>query len=85
MNNAAANAFLKCLEEPTERTVILLITDKPARLPATIVSRCQKLAVAKPDKDIVAAWLNQQTAKEEPGVVIKPGSGFAPTGPGLCQ
>ena len=70
MNTAAANAFLKCLEEPSERTVILLITDKPARLPATIVSRCQKLAVAKPDKDIVAAWLNQQTAKEEPGVIL---------------
>ena len=70
MNNAAANAFLKCLEEPTERTVILLITDKPARLPATIVSRCQKLAVAKPDKDIVAAWLNQQAAKDEPGLLL---------------
>jgi DNA polymerase-3 subunit delta' len=60
MNNAAANAFLKCLEEPTERTVILLITDKPGHLPATIVSRCQKLAVAKPDKETAFAWLKQQ-------------------------
>jgi DNA polymerase-3 subunit delta' len=60
MNNASANAFLKCLEEPTERTVILLITDKPARLTATIVSRCQKLAVAKPDKETFFAWLKQQ-------------------------
>lgn len=48
MNNAAANAFLKCLEEPTERTAIILITEKPAKLPATIVSRCQKLAIATP-------------------------------------
>lgn len=63
MNNAAANAFLKCLEEPTERTVILLITDKPAHLPATIVSRCQKLAVAKPDKETVFAWLKQQNVE----------------------
>jgi DNA polymerase III subunit delta' len=63
MNNAAANAFLKCLEEPAERTVILLITDKPAYLPATIVSRCQKLAVAKPDKEIALAWLKQQNIK----------------------
>jgi DNA polymerase-3 subunit delta' len=70
MNNAAANAFLKCLEEPTERTVIVLITDKPARLPVTILSRCQKLAVAKPDKDIVSAWLNQQAAKDEPGLLL---------------
>jgi DNA polymerase-3 subunit delta' len=60
MNNAAANAFLKYLEEPTERTVILLITDKPTRLPATVVSRCQKLNVIKPDKETVFAWLKEQ-------------------------
>lgn len=57
MNNAAANAFLKCLEEPTERTSILLITEKPAKLPATIISRCQKLAVVTPDKDVAVKWL----------------------------
>ncbi|HEY8157701.1 MAG TPA: DNA polymerase III subunit delta' [Methylobacter sp.] len=57
MNNAAANAFLKCLEEPTERTVIILITEKPSKLPATIISRCQKLAIASPDKQTVADWL----------------------------
>ncbi len=60
MNKAAANAFLKCLEEPTERTTILLITDKPAQLPATIRSRCQKLAVDRPDKNMHSAWLKQQ-------------------------
>lgn len=53
MNNAAANAFLKCLEEPTERTAIILISEKPAKLPATIISRCQKLALATPAKDAV--------------------------------
>ncbi|MCK9619803.1 MAG: DNA polymerase III subunit delta' [Methylobacter sp.] len=57
MNNAAANAFLKCLEEPTERTVIILITEKPSKLPATIISRCQKLAIVSPDKQTVADWL----------------------------
>ena len=63
MNKAAANAFLKCLEEPTERTVILLVTDKPAHLPATIMSRCQKLAVARPDKATVVTWLKQQNTE----------------------
>ncbi|WP_432744722.1 DNA polymerase III subunit delta' [Methylobacter sp. G7] len=57
MNNAAANAFLKCLEEPTERTSIILITEKPAKLPATIISRCQKLAVATPDQEVAVKWL----------------------------
>jgi len=60
MNNSAANAFLKCLEEPTERTVLLLITDKPSQLTATITSRCQKLAVTHPDKEILLAWVMQQ-------------------------
>ena len=63
MNKAAANAFLKCLEEPTERTVILLVTDKPVYLPATIMSRCQKLAVARPDKATVVTWLKQQNTE----------------------
>jgi DNA polymerase III subunit delta' len=59
MNNAAINAFLKCLEEPPERTVILLITDKPSLLPSTIVSRCQKLVIALSSKEIVFTWLKQ--------------------------
>ncbi len=59
MNNAASNAFLKCLEEPTERTILILITDSLTRLPATIISRCQKLNVAEPNKENVIAWLTQ--------------------------
>lgn len=63
MNIRAQNAFLKCLEEPSERTVIILITDKPAKLPATIASRCQKFAVNKPDPEPVFAWLKKQTTQ----------------------
>ncbi|PPK69297.1 DNA polymerase-3 subunit delta' [Methylobacter tundripaludum] len=64
MNNAAANAFLKCLEEPTERTLIILITEKPAKLPATIVSRCQKMPVATPDRETVVAWLAETLQRD---------------------
>lgn len=66
MNNAAANAFLKCLEEPTERTLLILITDKPSKLPATIISRCQKLAVTTPDKDTVVNWLSETLQSKSP-------------------
>ncbi len=59
MNNAASNAFLKCLEEPTERTILILITDSLTRLPATIISRCQKLNVSEPNKETVITWLTQ--------------------------
>ncbi|TRW89509.1 DNA polymerase III subunit delta' [Candidatus Methylobacter oryzae] len=62
MNNAAANAFLKCLEEPTERTLIILISEKPGKLPSTIISRCQKLALATPDKETVVDWLAETSS-----------------------
>jgi DNA polymerase III subunit delta' len=60
MTGQAANAFLKCLEEPTERTIFILITDKPNKLPATIISRCQKLSITFPEKPILYDWLNAQ-------------------------
>ncbi len=69
MNNRAINAFLKCLEEPTERSVIILVTDKPAYLPATIASRCQKLHVTTPDKATSLSWLKQHT-QDQPELVL---------------
>jgi len=45
LNNAAANAFLKTLEEPPAKTVFFLLTDSPQRLLPTINSRCQHLAI----------------------------------------
>ncbi|MCH7655175.1 MAG: DNA polymerase III subunit gamma/tau, partial [Chloroflexi bacterium] len=38
----AFNAFLKTLEEPPPQTVFILATTEPHRLPATIISRCQR-------------------------------------------
>lgn len=46
MNNSAANALLKFLEEPPEKVLILLISHAPARLLPTIRSRCRTLALA---------------------------------------
>ncbi|NOQ34839.1 MAG: DNA polymerase III subunit delta' [Methylococcaceae bacterium] len=60
LNNASANAFLKCLEEPNERTCMILLTESTAKLPATILSRCQKMLVTKPDMQTAQAWLNTQ-------------------------
>jgi DNA polymerase-3 subunit delta' len=57
MTTAAANALLKGLEEPSADTYLLLLADQPGRLPATIRSRCQRLDVARPTPEEVAAWL----------------------------
>jgi DNA polymerase-3 subunit delta' len=40
-NTEAANAFLKTLEEPPSHVHFILVSDRPERLPPTIVSRCQ--------------------------------------------
>lgn len=60
LNNAAANAFLKCLEEPTERTSIVMVTEKAMKLPATIRSRCQKIIIEQPSEAVSLAWLEAQ-------------------------
>ncbi|MDP3790277.1 MAG: DNA polymerase III subunit [Candidatus Omnitrophota bacterium] len=41
MNAAAANSFLKTLEEPPVNSVLILITERPSDLVPTIASRCQ--------------------------------------------
>jgi len=43
MNDQAANAFLKTLEEPPQNTLLLLLTANPQRLLPTILSRCIRL------------------------------------------
>lgn len=43
MNDNAANALLKLLEEPPARAMLLLLTNTPGRLLPTIRSRCQRL------------------------------------------
>ena len=42
---AAANAFLKTLEEPPGQTLLLLVTDQAQAMLPTIVSRCQKVVL----------------------------------------
>lgn len=43
MNDNAANALLKALEEPPSRAVLILLANAPGRLLPTIRSRCQRL------------------------------------------
>ncbi|MEX2381445.1 MAG: DNA polymerase III subunit gamma/tau [Opitutales bacterium] len=40
MNSAAANIFLKTLEEPPEDTILFLLSSRPHTLLPTIISRC---------------------------------------------
>jgi DNA polymerase-3 subunit delta' len=57
MTRTAANSLLKTLEEPTDRTLLLLIADDATRLPATIRSRCQHLVFVPPAESQALPWL----------------------------
>lgn len=65
MTNNAANALLKCLEEPSSSTQLLLFTHQPSALPATVRSRCQTFAMPVPDISASLAWLQQFAASSE--------------------
>ena len=57
MNAPASNALLKTLEEPPSNTYFILVSHQPGRLPATIVSRCQRVAAPRPTQAEAHAWL----------------------------
>lgn len=60
MNMSAANALLKTLEEPSSGALLVLIADHASRLPATILSRCQRILFPTPKKADALHWLASQ-------------------------
>ena len=78
MTGAAPQAFLKTLEEPPSRTVIILILSQARALPATVLSRCQIVRFrpraaegvvallppgAGPERERALGWLAQAQAR----------------------
>ncbi|MCF6236254.1 MAG: DNA polymerase III subunit delta' [Gammaproteobacteria bacterium] len=57
MNIASSNSLLKTLEEPPAHSLLVLVTSRPAMLPATIRSRCQNIVLHKPTMDVGVQWL----------------------------
>ena len=56
LNAAGANALLKILEEPPEKSLLLVVTHAPGRLLPTIRSRCRRLALRPlPQEDVAHA------------------------------
>jgi DNA polymerase-3 subunit delta' len=64
MTPNAANSLLKNLEEPPGDTIMLLVSNDPRRLPVTIRSRCQLLAVASPTLEAGQEWLQKASGSK---------------------
>jgi len=71
MNINAANCLLKTLEEPSDNTVLLLVTARPARLPPTVRSRCQQVRVGLPSRDVALRWLAGQLPGDQLDIYLQ--------------
>lgn len=68
----AANSLLKTLEEPPGNGLLLLVTAQPARLPATVRSRCQKIGFDPPAPAVAIPWLTACVEGElQPKVLLE--------------
>jgi len=65
MNEAAANAFLKSLEEPQPGAVLILIAERPDELLPTIRSRCQSVRFSPlADSEVVQLLMSLNVATD---------------------
>ncbi len=78
LNVNAANSLLKLLEEPPADSTLLLVADRPARLTATIRSRCNRVDFRIPDTQTALAWLDTQGLPDTDGRLLLALSGGAP-------
>ncbi|GGW76872.1 DNA polymerase III subunit delta' [Alteromonas halophila] len=77
MTESASNALLKTLEEPTNNTFIILLTDKLTRLLPTILSRCEKHKLGVPAVSESLAWLQEQGCEDVDEALLQ-AYGYAP-------
>lgn len=64
MNEQAANALLKTLEEPSADNILMLVTARPYWMPQTILSRCRHVRINPLAAETVARFLIEQKQME---------------------
>jgi DNA polymerase-3 subunit delta' len=78
MNVSAANALLKCLEEPARDTHIVLVCERLQGVPPTVRSRCQLLRLPLPEVSDSLAWLDQLTGDRRQSSTLLARAGHRP-------
>lgn len=66
MNPQAQNAFLKTLEEPPSRTVLVLVASAPDKLMPTIRSRCSRVQFGPLPESLLTTRLSKERKLDEP-------------------
>jgi len=66
LSHEAANCLLKTLEEPVGKVIFILLTTNERLLPATVISRCQRLELPPLAATEVEATLNSHWGVEPP-------------------
>ena len=64
LSTPAFNALLKILEEPPEHLTFILATTELNKVPATILSRCQRHSFKRLDSDVIAQHLQYIASQE---------------------
>ncbi len=78
LNNNAANALLKILEEPPERAILLLLSHAPHRLLPTIRSRCRSLSLKPvPPQEVCDVLERRGTTGDIPPLSLEDRSAIA--------
>ena len=72
LSTAAFNALLKILEEPPEHLMFILATTELRKVPATILSRCQRYSFRRLDSGVISARLDYIAGQE--GFRLTPGA-----------
>jgi len=65
LSSSAFNALLKTLEEPPEHAVFILATTEAHKVPATIISRCQRYDFRRVGHEDISALLRQILKEEQ--------------------
>jgi DNA polymerase-3 subunit gamma/tau len=68
LSTSAFNALLKTLEEPPAHAVFVLVTTEPHRIPATVLSRCQRFDFRRVSFAEITARL--RTIAQQDGIAI---------------
>lgn len=75
LNNNGVNALLKTIEEPPPRSHLLLVSERPLALAATLRSRCQQLRFAIPERQTALRWLEQAAPGVDAGAALEAAQG----------